>query len=200
MGDNLSTTTYSREYEKANALVNVLASASQPFKGALHARGGYKSPYPLFSKNPYLCVEIEKQKNMTIKEAIDSVVEEFEFTEDRMEKYEVIIDFGKRLPAIPEEYKNDEHIVRGCQSQVWLHSDYQDGKMIFQADSDAIIPKGLIAILVKVFSNQNPKDILDADLDFLKEIGVWEHLSPNRSNGLSAMLKKMKYYALAFQN
>lgn len=116
---------------------------------------------------------------------------------DWMEKYEYIIELGKDLPLIPAEFKTKENLVSGCQSQVWLHADIKDGKLEFSADSDAIITKGLIALMVRVFSGQSPQDIATADLFFINEIGLTEHLSPTRSNGLMGMVKKVKMYALA---
>ena len=117
--------------------------------------------------------------------------------EDWMEKYEYIIDMGKSLSGIGDEYKDEDHLVKGCQSQVWLTAEEQDGKIIFEADSDALISKGLIAMLVRVLSNEKPADIATADLHFVEEIGLHQHLSPNRSNGLASMIKKMKTYGLA---
>jgi cysteine desulfuration protein SufE len=125
------------------------------------------------------------------------LIDSFSIYEDWMEKYEYIIELGKDLPLIDDAHKTDENIIKGCQSTVWLHADKKDGKVVFTADADAIIAKGIIAILVDVLSNETPQDILDANLDFIKEIGLQEHLSPTRSNGLVAMVKQMKMYALA---
>ena len=125
------------------------------------------------------------------------IVEEFSMFDDWMDKYQYIIDMGQELAAIPAADKTDDNLVRGCQSQVWLTADYADNKVSYQADSDAIITKGLIALLVRVLSGQAPDHILSAPLDFVDEIGIREHLSPTRSNGLNAMIKKMKYIALA---
>lgn len=125
------------------------------------------------------------------------LIDSFSIYEDWMEKYEYIIELGKDLPIIDDAHKTDENIIKGCQSTVWLHADKKDGKVVFTADADAIIAKGIIAILVDVLSNETPQDILDANLDFIKEIGLQEHLSPTRSNGLVAMVKQMKMYALA---
>jgi len=136
---------------------------------------------------------------MSIKELSEELVEEFEYLEDWMDKYTHLIELGRELEPLPEKYKNEDHIVRGCQSQVWLHAEQNQGLVKFIADSDAVITKGLIAMLIRVFSNHSPKEIMDADMSFLDKIGVREHLSPNRSNGLNAMLKQMKYYAIAFQ-
>lgn len=134
---------------------------------------------------------------MSIREKEQAVVDSFEIYEDWMEKYEYIIELGKDLPLIAEENKIKENIIVGCQSNVWLHAEMKDGKVIFTADSDAIIAKGIIALLVDVLSNETPDEILNTNLEFLKEIGLQEHLSPTRSNGLVAMVKQMKYYALA---
>lgn len=134
---------------------------------------------------------------MSIAELSEELVEEFDFLEDWMDKYTHLIEMGRELEPMPDEYKDEEHIVRGCQSKVWLHAEQEGSKVKFLADSDAIITKGLIAMLVKVLSNHSAKEIMDADLSFLDKIGVREHLSPNRSNGLNAMLKQMKYYAIA---
>ncbi|WP_304035909.1 SufE family protein [Mesonia mobilis] len=119
--------------------------------------------------------------------------------DDWMQRYEYMIELGKSLPLIDEQYKTDEYIIKGCQSKVWVHADMEDGKVVFTADSDAIITKGIIAILVRAFSNQEPKAILDANTDFIDEIGLKEHLSPTRANGLVSMIKQLKMYALAYQ-
>ncbi|HIB38028.1 SufE family protein [Mesonia mobilis] len=119
--------------------------------------------------------------------------------DDWMQRYEYMIELGKSLPLIDEQYKTDENIIKGCQSKVWVHADMEDGKVVFTADSDAIITKGIIAILVRAFSNQEPKAILDANTDFIDEIGLKEHLSPTRANGLVSMIKQLKMYALAYQ-
>jgi cysteine desulfuration protein SufE len=116
-----------------------------------------------------------------------------------MQRYEYIIELGKSLPLIDEHYKVDENIIKGCQSKVWVHGEDQEGKIIFTADSDAILTKGIIAILIRVFSNQMPSSILKANTDFIDEIGLKEHLSPTRANGLVSMIKQIKMYALAFQ-
>lgn len=136
---------------------------------------------------------------MTINEIQDQIIEDFSFYEDWMEKYEHIIQLGKELPLIDEQYKKDENLIKGCQSRVWLHADYKNGKVIFTADSDAIITKGLVALMISVLSDQSPKDIAEADIYFIDKIGLKSHLSPTRSNGLLAMLKQMKLYALALQ-
>ena len=118
--------------------------------------------------------------------------------DDWMQRYEYIIELGKNLPLIKEEFKVEENLIKGCQSKVWLQGEQNEEKIIFTADSDAILTKGIIAILIRVFSNQSPKDIIDADMDFIDEIGLKEHLSPTRANGLVSMIKNIKMYALAF--
>ncbi|MFC6101832.1 SufE family protein [Olivibacter domesticus] len=134
---------------------------------------------------------------MTIKEIQNELIEDFSFFEDWMSKYEYIIQLGKELPLINEAYKTDDLLIKGCQSRVWLHADYQDGKVVFTADSDAIITKGLVSLMIKVLSNQQPKDIVNSELYFIDEIGLKEHLSPTRANGLVSMVKQMKLYAMA---
>ena len=134
-----------------------------------------------------------------IKEIQEEIVDEFAMFDDWMQRYEYMIELGKSLPLIDEQYKTDENISKGCQSKVWVHADMEDGKVVFTADSDAIITKGIIAILVRAFSNQEPKAILDANTDFIDEIGLKEHLSPTRANGLVSMIKQLKMYALAYQ-
>lgn len=120
--------------------------------------------------------------------------------DDWMQRYEYIIDLGKNLPLIDERYKTDENIIKGCQSKVWLHAEAKDGKVAFTADSDAILTKGIIAILIRVFSGHSPQEILNADTEFINEIGLKEHLSPTRANGLVSMIKQIKMYALALAN
>lgn len=135
---------------------------------------------------------------MTIKEIEQEIIEEFElFSDDWEGKYEHIIDLGKSLPKIKDEYKTDDRIIKGCQSKVWLHSELKDGKIVFTADSDAIITKGMVALMIRVLSNQKPEDVLNADLAFIDKIGLKEHLSPTRANGLVSMIKQMKLDALA---
>ena len=134
---------------------------------------------------------------MTIKETQKQIVEEFAFFTDWMEKYEYLIDLGKTLPPFPDEKKREENLIPGCQSRVWLYSLCENGKLFFYADSDAIITKGIISLLIKVFSGHSPKEILDADVDFINQIGLKEHLSPTRANGLVSMMKQIKAYALA---
>lgn len=136
---------------------------------------------------------------MTINEIQDELISDFEFFEDWMSKYEYIIQLGKELPLIDEAYKKDEYLIKGCQSRVWLHADHQDGRVIFTADSDAIITKGLVSLMVKVLSGHAPKDIAESDLYFIDKIGLTEHLSPTRANGLLSMVKQMKMYAIALQ-
>ncbi|WP_293885511.1 MULTISPECIES: SufE family protein [unclassified Sphingobacterium] len=136
---------------------------------------------------------------MTINEIQDELIEDFAFFTDWMEKYEYIIQLGKEVPLIDERYKTDEYIIKGCQSKVWLFPEIRDGKVYFKADSDAIITKGLVSLMVKVLSGHTAKEIVDADLYFVDQIGLKEHLSPTRANGLLSMIKQMKLYALALQ-
>ena len=136
---------------------------------------------------------------MTIQEIQDEIIDEFSMFDDWEERYQYMIDLGKTLPLIEDQFKTDEYIIKGCQSKVWIHSEMKDGKVIFTADSDAIITKGIIAILIRVFSNQSPKDIIEANMDFIDEIGLKEHLSPTRANGLVSMIKQIKMYAIAYQ-
>ena len=135
----------------------------------------------------------------TIKEIQEEIVDEFAMFDDWMQRYEYMIELGKSLPLIDEKYKTEEYIIKGCQSKVWVHADMKDGKVAFTADSDAIITKGIIAILIRAFSNQPPQAILDADTSFIDEIGLKEHLSPTRANGLVSMIKQIKLYAVAYQ-
>lgn len=136
---------------------------------------------------------------MTIQEIQEEIVDEFSMFDDWMQRYEYIIELGKTLPLIDEKFKTEDNIIKGCQSKVWVHAEEKDGKILFTADSDAILTKGIIAILIRVFSNQTPQTILEANTDFVDEIGLKEHLSPTRANGLVSMIKKIKMYALAFQ-
>lgn len=136
---------------------------------------------------------------MSIEEKEKALIEDFSFYDDWMEKYEHIIELGKELPMIDDQYKTEENIIKGCQSTVWLHAEMKDDKVVFTADADAIIAKGIIALLIQVLSQESPKDILDAKLDFIKTIGLQEHLSPTRSNGLVSMVKQMKLYALGLK-
>lgn len=137
---------------------------------------------------------------MTINEIQDELIEDFAFYSDWMEKYEYIIQLGKELPLIEEQYKQDQYIIKGCQSKVWLHPELKDGKLYFSADSDALITKGLVSLMVKVLSGHTPKEIVDTELYFIDQIGLKDHLSPTRANGLLSMVKQMKLYALALQN
>lgn len=136
---------------------------------------------------------------MTINEIQDEIIGEFAFFDDWMNRYEYIIELGKDLPLIDEQYKREDYLIKGCQSLVWLHADEKDGKVQFTADSDAIITKGLIALMIRVLSDQKPADIAAADLYFIDKIGLQEHLSPTRANGLLSMVKQMKMYGLALQ-
>ena len=135
---------------------------------------------------------------MKIKAIQDEIVEEFSMFDDWMERYEYIIELGKKLPLIKEEFKTEDNIIKGCQSKVWLKGEQNSDIIVFTADSDAILTKGIIAILIRTFSNQKAVDILAADLNFIDEIGLKEHLSPTRANGLVSMIKNIKMYALAF--
>jgi cysteine desulfuration protein SufE len=136
---------------------------------------------------------------MQIKEIQEEIVDEFSMFDDWMQRYEYIIELGKSLPIIDEKYKTEDNIIKGCQSKVWLHGEQLDDKIIFTADSDAILTKGIIAVLIRAFSNQKPAAILEANTDFIDEIGLKEHLSPTRANGLVSMIKQIKMYALAFE-
>jgi cysteine desulfuration protein SufE len=136
---------------------------------------------------------------MTIAEIQKEIVNEFSFFDDWMQRYEHMIELGKSLPLIPEVYKTDDNIIKGCQSKVWVHAELEDDKLHFTADSDAIIIKGIIALLIRVFSNQHPSDILNADTTFIDQLGLKKHLSPTRANGLLSMIKQIKLYAIAFQ-
>ena len=136
---------------------------------------------------------------MKIETIQNELINEFSMFDDWMERYEYMIELGKSLPLIGAKYKTDENIIKGCQSKVWLHSEFKNDKVIFSADSDAIITKGIVAILVRVFSNQSPQEILSANTDFIDAIGLKEHLSPTRANGLVSMIKQIKMYALAYQ-
>ncbi len=135
----------------------------------------------------------------TINELQDEVIEEFSDFEDWMDKYQLLIDLGSEQEALPEAYKTEQNLIDGCQSRVWLQADEKDGRLEFRAESDALIVKGIVALLIRVLSGHTPQEILDADLYFIDRIGLKEHLSPTRSNGLVAMLKQMKMYALAFK-
>lgn len=136
---------------------------------------------------------------MSIAEKEKELIAEFEFFDDWMDKYEHIIDQSKSLQLIDARYKTDDYVVKGCQSKVWLHADLKDGKVYYTADSDAVITKGIIALLIRVLSDETPEQIVNAEMKFIQQIGLQEHLSPNRANGLSSMIKLMKTYALGFQ-
>lgn len=135
---------------------------------------------------------------MTIKEEEHRIVEEFSIFTDWMDKYEYLIEMGKSLPIINEGGRQESNLIKGCQSRVWLNANYKDGKIYFTADSDAIITKGIISLLIRIFSGRTPKEIIEADLSFIKEIGLQDNLSPTRANGLASMIKQIKLYALAF--
>ena len=135
----------------------------------------------------------------TIKELQDEVIEEFSDFDDWMDKYQLLIDLGNEQEPLAPEYKNDQNLIDGCQSRVWLQADEKDGRLIFQAESDALIVKGIVSLLVKVLSGHTAEEIADADLYFIEEIGLKEHLSPTRSNGLVAMVKQIRLYALAYK-
>lgn len=137
--------------------------------------------------------------DMTINELQDEVVAEFSDFDDWMDRYQLLIDLGSEQPPLEERYKTDQNLIEGCQSRVWLHAEETEGKVVFQAESDALIVKGIIALLIKVLSGHTPEEILEADLYFIDKIGLKEHLSPTRSNGLLAMVKQMRMYALAFK-
>jgi len=134
---------------------------------------------------------------VTINETQDELIDDFAFFEDWMAKYEYLIQLGKDLPLIDDRYKKDEYLIKGCQSKVWLHADYQNGKVVFTADSDAIITKGLVGLMIKVLSEHTPEEIASSELYFIDQIGLKEHLSPTRANGLLSMVKQMKLYAVA---
>jgi len=146
----------------------------------------------------YFC-EAGKKINMTIQEIEQQIIGEFELFDDWMDKYNYIIELGKELPLINPAYKTAQYLIQGCQSQVWVGADFIDGKVVFTADSDAIITKGIANLLIKVLSHQTPQDILKASLDYLDVIGLKNHLSPTRANGLASMIKQMKMYAIAFE-
>ena len=136
---------------------------------------------------------------MTINELQDQTIEEFADSEDWMDKYALLIDLGNSLPPLEEKYKTESNLIEGCQSRVWLQADYTNGKISFKGESDAVIVKGIVSLLINILSDHTPQEILDADLYFIEKIGLKEHLSPTRSNGLVAMVKQMRMYALAFK-
>lgn len=137
---------------------------------------------------------------MTIKEIQEEIIDEFSMFDDWMERYEYIIELGKSLPIIDSKYKLEQNLIKGCQSKVWLYSELEDQNVKFTADSDAILTKGIVALLLRVYSGQKPEDILVAETQFIDEIGLKEHLSPTRANGLVSMLKQIKMYAIAQQS
>lgn len=136
---------------------------------------------------------------MSIKEKQQELIDDFAFLSDWEQKYEYIIDLGKELKGLPEEKKNEDILIKGCQSQVWLDAELRDGKIFFLADSDGILPKGIISLLVGVYSGHTAEEILDSDFDFISKIGLQEFLSPSRANGLASMIKQIKFYAVAYQ-
>ncbi|MCX6247582.1 MAG: SufE family protein [Bacteroidetes bacterium] len=136
---------------------------------------------------------------MTIAEVQEQIVSEFLLFEEWEDKYIYLNEMGRSLPLLEEKYRTDQYVITGCQSKVWLHAEYRDGKIFFSADSDAIITKGIVNLLIRVLSGHTPDEILNADMDFIEKIGLREHLSPTRSNGLTSMIKQMKLYALAFK-
>ncbi|MDD2952690.1 MAG: SufE family protein [Parabacteroides sp.] len=136
---------------------------------------------------------------MTINELQDNVIEEFSVFDDWMDKYALLIDMGNSLPPLDEKYKTESNLIEGCQSRVWFQADYEDGKIIFRGESDAVIVKGIVSLLIQVLSGHTPQEILDTDLYFIDKVGLKEHLSPTRSNGLVAMVKQMRLYAMAYR-
>ena len=136
---------------------------------------------------------------MTINELQNHVIEEFADFDDWMDKYALLIDLGNSLPPLEDKYKTESNLIEGCQSRVWLQADYEDGKILFKGESDAVIVKGIVSLLINIISGHTPQEILDTDLYFIEKIGLKEHLSPTRSNGLVAMVKQMRMYALAFR-
>jgi cysteine desulfuration protein SufE len=136
---------------------------------------------------------------MTIQQSQDTILQEFEHFSDWMDKYNYLIELGKSLPLIDEQYKTEQFLISGCQSQVWLHASLENGNVYFRADSDAIITKGIVNLLIRVFSEHTPDEIIGANLEFIDKIGLREHLSPTRSNGLMSMIKQMKLYAIVFK-
>ena len=135
---------------------------------------------------------------MTIENLQQNLIEDFSFFEDWTQRYEYMIELSKGLEKMDEQMKNDKNIIKGCQSKVWLHAEFNEGKIKFIADSEAIITRGIIAILLTIFNNRTPKEIIESDTNFIEKIGLKEHLSPNRANGLYSMIKQIKFYAIAF--
>ncbi len=142
---------------------------------------------------------MHKIESVTIQEIQNEIIDEFSMFDDWMQRYEYMIELGKSLPLIKDEYKTEDNIIKGCQSKVWVHAEMENDKVVFTADSEAIITKGIIALLIRVYSNQHPKDIIEADTNFIDKIGLKEHLSPTRANGLVSMIKQIKIYAIAYQ-
>lgn len=136
---------------------------------------------------------------MSINELQDQIIDEFSIFDDWMDKYALLIDLGNSLPPLDERYKTESNLIEGCQSRVWLQADYVDGKIVFQGESDAVIVKGIVSLLIQILSGHTPQEIIDADLYFIERVGLKEHLSPTRSNGLVAMVKQMRLYAVAFR-
>lgn len=137
--------------------------------------------------------------NETINQVQDEIIEDFSVFDDWMDKYALLIELGNSLTKLDEKYKVESNLIEGCQSRVWLHADYKEGKVFFEAESDAVIVKGIIALLIKVLSGRTPSEIIDTDLYFVEKIGLNEHLSPTRSNGLVSMIKQIRFYALAYK-
>lgn len=136
---------------------------------------------------------------MTIKEKQQEIIDDFAFLDDREQRYEYIIDLGKELKGLSEDKKTDDNLIRGCQSKVWIDASFRDGKLYFEADSDGILPKGIVSMLVSIYSGHSTKEIIDSDFDFIGKIGLQEFLSPSRANGLMAMTRQIKFYAVAYQ-
>lgn len=141
----------------------------------------------------------ERIFKMTIKEKQQEIIDEFAFLEDWEQRYEYIIDLGKELKGLPDDKKADENLIKGCQSKVWIDAEFREGKLFFNADSDGILPKGIVSLLVSIYSGHSTQEILDSDFNFISEIGLQEFLSPSRANGLMAMTKQIKFYAVAYQ-
>ena len=146
-----------------------------------------------------ICDNLNDTGKMTTKEIEDLIIMEFSQLDDWLDKYNYIIDLGKSLKKIDENFKTDQYVITGCQSNVWLHADYKDGKILFTADSDAIITKGIVSLLICVLSDHTPDEILNASMEYIDKIGLKDHLSPTRSNGLTSMIKQMKLYAIAYK-
>ena len=155
--------------------------------------------YELCIMNYELCIKKFKEIIMsTINDIQDEIIEEFSSFDDWMDRYQLLIDLGNEQPPLDDQYKTESNLIDGCQSRVWLQADYNDGRIQFTAESDALIVKGIVALLIRVFNNRTPQEILDADLYFIDRIGLRDHLSPTRSNGLLAMVKQMRMYAIAY--